>query len=158
VLITCCALHPRSMPPSGQRRVRSAPRKGEEFQEVRVLSKQLSVWLGSIPSGGTLEQSNHWSTRAKSVFDRRANTQAATRVNPEQAPKEHSWMSTRLLTGEDHCDRGRNRYRTLSVRRGIGSGMRGRNSYATREAHVETKVATSNVTLGGGPRGIRRGS
>ena len=102
-------------------------------QPVKVRSEELSVCLGSYLGNG----------RGDAVIDAPgtrachmgglANVRAATRVKPEQAPKELTWRSSRPYNGEDHWRAVRTTEAAARVHRGIWAQHAQKLQNATRE-------------------------
>ncbi len=101
----------------------SAPRKGDKDPWMKVPPEQLSVRLGSDPSGA-MEQSimsKPW--EQMSTSGGLATVRAVTRVNPEQASKVKSRRPTRLGNGEGRRAAGKQPMQApVALRRGNGDG------------------------------------
>lgn len=87
----------------------SVRHEGADNQWMKVPPEQLTIWFGSHLDG---DASNCVveAPGTMAVKGGLATSWAATRVNPEQAPKVQSWTPTHLRYGEGHSVRGRNRH------------------------------------------------
>jgi hypothetical protein len=94
---------------------------------MQVLPVEEVVHHGSHPDGSGWRRPGPKLRGQKAVPDGPANPQAATRVNPEQASKVKLRTPTRLNNGEGRRAPGKQPpIAPGAVRRGNGSGMRGR--------------------------------
>ena len=82
--------------------MRSVVMKVFWMQPAKVRSEELSVCLGSYLRGIHGDVNVDASGKEVCRSGRLANVRAATRVKPEQAPKELTWRSSRPYNGEDH--------------------------------------------------------
>ena len=125
--------------------------EGAYVQQMKVLPVELTVHHGSYPDMLDGQLSGVKLRRQKAASGGPANSQAATRVNPEQASKVKSRTPTRRSYGEGRSVSGkRPSIAPGAVRRGMRSGMRGR-TFAQRGRPDRVRDRCSQRLLGRRP-------
>jgi hypothetical protein len=100
---------------------------------VKVRSEELSVCLGSYLGNARGDACVDASGKQACLEDTSANVRAATRVKPEQAPIELTWMSSRPYNGEDQRCIVRRTESAMRIHRGIWAQHAQKRQDATRE-------------------------